>query len=110
MVFSTGHIGYRYYSLRIVYHASVYVSTGVLFGRLQKRRVDVRTAGDARVSVRAAHFLASIREGIDDGYKGKAAQDESPAAQRMFSGMRSTETTARHTPVTEEVMAKETRS
>ena len=75
-------------------------------------QIDIATGrvGDARMSVRAAHFLASIRDGVEDGYKGKTVpeQGESAAARvmRMFPGTRSAEISARRTTVTEEVTVK----
>ena len=74
-------------------------------------QIDIATGrvGDARMSVRAAHFLASIRDGIEDDYKGKAIpeQGESAAAlaMRMFPAKRS-RFSARRTTVTEEVTVK----
>jgi len=62
------------------------------------------------VQAEVACFLASIREGIEDDYKGKTMpeQGESAAARalRMFSPTRSAEFRARRTTVTEEVKVK----
>ena len=75
-------------------------------------QIDIATGrvGDARVSVRAAHFLASIREGVEDDYKGKALPEEGESAAarmlRMFSPAEPRRFSAKRTTVTEEVTVK----
>ena len=76
------------------------------------RLLDIATGrvGDARVSVPTAHFLASIREGIEDDYKGKTVPEhgESAAARalKMLPPTRSAEYRAKRTTVTEEMTVK----
>lgn len=69
-----------------------------------------KRAGDVRLAVRAAHFLKSLREDVEEDHKGKAVvqQGESEAMRlaKQFGFFEKRELLAKRTTVTDEVAVK----